>query len=56
VLDLSPAATVARTKLAPATWPTVFARHQRGESLRALAADYGVSHEAIRQIVRRAAA
>ncbi|MGN6758977.1 MAG: hypothetical protein ACTHMJ_21610 [Thermomicrobiales bacterium] len=36
-------------------WPTIAARAQH-ESLRDLAAAYGVSHETIRAIVRRVAA
>ena len=38
----------------PAVWPEI-AERARYESLRDLAAEYGVSHETIRAIVRRAA-
>ena len=38
----------------PALWPAI-AKRARRESLRALALEYGVSHEAIRRIVRRVA-
>ncbi len=42
-----------RAKLPPNRWPEVRERYTGGESLRSLATIYGVSHEAIRQIVRR---
>ena len=42
-------------KLGPTLWPVIAAR-ARHESLRDLARAYGVSHETIRAIVRRAAA
>ena len=42
-------------KLGPTLWPVIAAR-ARHESLRDLACAYGVSHETIRAIVRRAAA
>ena len=41
--------------LPPDTWPTI-AERSRHESLRDLAAEYGVSHETIRAVVRRVAA
>lgn len=36
-------------------WVEVAQRHSNGESLRQLAKIYGVSHEAIRQVVKRVA-
>ena len=41
-------------RLSPELWPEIAARAER-ESLRTLAAAYGVSHETIRTIVRRTA-
>ena len=41
-----------RPHLDPALWPAI-AERTRHESLRTLAAEYGVSHEAIRAIARR---
>ena len=41
-----------RPRLDPARWPEI-AERARHESLRAVAAAYGVSHETIRTIVRR---
>lgn len=43
-----------RPHVDPALWPEI-AEHARHESLRHLAAEYGVSHETIRTIVRREA-
>ena len=43
-----------RPHVEPTLWPEV-ARRARHESLRALAVEYGVSHETIRTIVRREA-
>ncbi len=34
-------------------WEEVAQRHVNGESLRLLAKSYGVSHEAVRQVVKR---
>jgi hypothetical protein len=47
---------VSRATISPEHWPVIQARTSAGESLRFVAADYGVSHEAIRQIVHRASA
>ncbi len=44
-----------RPHLSPALWPEI-AERARSASLRDLAAEYGVSHETIRAVVRRAAA
>jgi hypothetical protein len=41
-----------RTYLSPESWPQIQARHRAWDSLRTLAKANGVSHEAIRQIVR----
>ncbi|HEU5329976.1 MAG TPA: helix-turn-helix domain-containing protein, partial [Thermomicrobiales bacterium] len=49
---LSPAQQ-SRPRLAPACWPEIAARAEN-ESLRDLAAAYGVSHETIQAVVRRA--
>ncbi len=43
-----------RPHLDPALWPEIAERARR-DSLRTLAVEYGVSHEAIRAIVRREA-
>lgn len=40
-------------RLAPERWPEIGARYVSGESMLALGKAYGVSYEAIRQIVRR---
>jgi hypothetical protein len=48
-----PPARQQRPRLAPECWPEIAARAEQ-ESLRALALAYGVSHETIRAIVRRA--
>jgi hypothetical protein len=45
---------MSRTHVASAERPRIRARHAAGESLRAIAAEYGVSYETIRAIVRRA--
>jgi hypothetical protein len=42
-----------RPRLAPTCWPEIAGRAEH-ESLRELAVAYGVSHETIRAIVRRA--
>src|SRR5205823_7660113 len=42
-----------RPRIHPADWPRI-AERARYESLRDLAAEYGVSHETIRAVVRRA--
>ena len=44
-----------RLHLSPALWPEI-AERARSASLRDLAAEYGVSHETIRAVVRRVAA
>ena len=41
------------TRIPEKQWEEVAQRHATGESLRRLAEFYGVSHEAVRQIVRR---
>ena len=41
-----------RPRIDPALWPEI-AERARHESLRALAAAYGVSHETIRSVLRR---
>lgn len=45
---------VSRTALPPSEWSTIAARVVGGESLRALAREYGVSHECIRRMWRTA--
>ena len=58
-LDSPPAAPAPppqrRPRLDPARYPEIATR-ARHESLRALAAEYGVSHETIRAVVRRVVA
>jgi DNA-directed RNA polymerase sigma subunit (sigma70/sigma32) len=44
------------TRLPVEQWEIVTKRHLEGESLRQLAKVYGVSHEAVRQIVKRVVA
>jgi hypothetical protein len=41
-------------KIPPAEWQTVLQRIDLGESLRTVAAEYGVSYEAVRRVVRAA--
>jgi len=44
-----------RNRIAPDLWPQIATRHHNGESLRRIATSFGVSHEAVRQIVKRVA-
>ena len=44
-----------KTSIPRADWPAIQARHAVGESLRTIAQDFGVSHEAVRDIIQRAA-
>ncbi len=41
-------------KIPVAEWPTVLHRIDRGEPLRKVAIDYGVSYEAVRHVIRAA--
>jgi hypothetical protein len=41
-------------KIPPAEWPSVLRRIEQGETLRKVAEEYGVSHEAVRRVVRAA--
>ena len=43
-----------RWKIPPSEWPTVLRRVEQGEPLRKLAAEYTVSYETIRRVVRAA--
>ncbi len=45
--------TAALTHIPEEEWKEVARRHASGESLRRLAKHYGVSHEAVRQILKR---
>ena len=54
VLKPSPTPRQKHPSIDPAEWPTI-AERARHERLRELAAEYGVSHETIRTIVRREA-
>jgi hypothetical protein len=46
---------VLRTQILESQWEEVAQRHGSGQSLRQLARCYGVSHEALRQVLRRKA-
>jgi hypothetical protein len=41
-------------KIPVSDWPTVLARINRGEPLRKVAREYGVSYEAVRRVIRAA--
>jgi hypothetical protein len=43
-----------RWKIPPSEWPTVLRRVEQGEPLRKIAAEYTVSYETIRRVVRAA--
>jgi len=43
-----------RWKIPVAEWPRVLRRIEQGEPLRKVAGDYGVSHEAVRRVIRAA--
>jgi hypothetical protein len=41
-------------KIPPSEWQSVLQRIEQGESLRTVAAEYGVSYQAVRRVVRAA--
>jgi hypothetical protein len=51
--SIYPISAIPQTRIPQEMWIEVAKRNANGESLRQLAGVYGVSHEAIRQIVRR---
>ena len=41
------------TAIPESEWPTIGQRRAAGESLRSIARDYAVSHEAVRSVLKR---